>query len=84
MHVYEEFLRLIRGDWASEHYIRGPGERLGPDMNQASVEAVARYIQAAASPSAVGAYERMNHDIDIRAILPAIVVQRQLRGLILP
>ena len=73
---YEEFLRLIREDWASEHYIRGPGAGLGPDADQASVEAVARYMQAAASPSAVEAYERMNRDIDIRAILPAIVVQR--------
>ena len=71
---YEEFLRLIREDWASEHYIRGPGAGLGPDADQASVEAVARYMQAAASPSAVEAYERMNRDIDIRAILPAIPV----------
>jgi class 3 adenylate cyclase len=73
-HEYEEFLRLIREDWASEHYIRGPGAGLGPDADQASVEAVARYMQAAASPSAVEAYERMNRDIDIRAILPAIPV----------
>ena len=52
---YVEFLRLIREDWASEHYIRGPGAGLGPDVDQALVEAVARYMQAAASPSAVEA-----------------------------
>jgi class 3 adenylate cyclase len=36
------------------------------------VEAVARYMRAAASPSAVRAYEIMNGQIDTRPILPSI------------
>jgi class 3 adenylate cyclase len=69
---YEELFRLIREDWPSDSYIRGPGAGFGPDADQAFVELIARYMRAAASPSAVEAYERMNRDIDIRAILPAI------------
>jgi hypothetical protein len=34
---YEELFRLIREDWASEHYIRGPGAGFGPDADQAFV-----------------------------------------------
>ncbi len=38
------------------------------------VQSAIRYCRAAANPSAAAAYERMNSEIDIRSILPAIKV----------
>ncbi|RWD96250.1 MAG: hypothetical protein EOS81_37365, partial [Mesorhizobium sp.] len=43
-------------------------------VDQTVVDAQARVMRAAASPSAYAAYEAMNRDIDIRNILPAISV----------
>src|SRR5260370_17126606 len=45
---------------------------MGRDAAPAAIEALARYIRAAASPSAVYAYEQMNGQIDTRPILPSI------------
>lgn len=69
---HEAMLAMIRDDWPSREYLIGPGAGLGPQADPAYVEAVARYMRAAASPSAVLAYERMNGQIDTRPILPAI------------
>jgi pimeloyl-ACP methyl ester carboxylesterase len=38
----------------------------------AFIESLSRYMRAAASPSAVHAYEQMNGQIDTRPILPSI------------
>ena len=45
---------------------------VGKDADPAYIEAIARYMRAAASPSAVYAYEQMNGAIDTRPILSAI------------
>ncbi|MBA3543296.1 MAG: adenylate/guanylate cyclase domain-containing protein [Chthoniobacterales bacterium] len=68
----EEMLAMVQDDWPSIPYIIGPGAGMGPDSPPEAVEAVARYMRAAASPSAVYAYEVMNSEIDTRPILPAI------------
>ena len=68
----EEMLAMIQDDWPSVEYITGPGAGLGKDADPAAIEALARYMRAAASPSAVYAYERMNGEIDTRPILPSI------------
>ena len=65
-------LAMVQNDWPSIPYIVGPGAGMGPDAPPEAVEAVARYMCAAASPSAVYAYEVMNGQIDTRPILPAI------------
>ncbi len=65
-------LAMIQDDWPSIDYIVGPGAGMGKDAPPAAVEAVARYMRAAASPSAVYAYEVMNSQIDTRLILPSI------------
>ena len=69
---HEEMLAMVQNDWPSIPYIVGPGAGMGPDAPPEAVEAVARYMRAAASPSAVYAYEVMNGQIDTRSILPTI------------
>ena len=75
---HNEMLAMVQDDWPSTEYIIGPGAGMG-DAPAAAVEAVARYMRAAASPSAVYAYEVMNGQIDTRPILPSI----QARTLVL-
>ena len=69
---HDEMLAMVQDDWPSIPYIVGPGAGMGPDAPLEAVEAVARYMRAAASPSAVYAYEVMNGQIDTRPILPTI------------
>jgi class 3 adenylate cyclase len=69
---HEAMLDMISDDWPSLEYVIGPGAGLGKDADPARIESLMRYMRAAASPSAVLAYERMNAEIDTRAILPLI------------
>ena len=69
---YDRMLDMIRDDWPSLEYLTGPGAGLGKNADPVYVERIARYMRAAASPSAVLAYETMNGEIDTRPILPAI------------
>jgi len=68
----EQMLAMIQDDWPSIEYITGPGAGLGKDADPVLIESLARYMRAAASPSAVYAYEKMNAEIDTRPILPLI------------
>ena len=70
----ERMLSEIRKEWPSEYYLFGPGAGISRDINQAQLDFFLRYFRAAASPSAVLAYEEMNAQIDIRDILPTIHV----------
>ena len=69
---HEDMLDMIHDGWPTVEYVVGPGAGLGPDADPVMIENVLRYMRAAASPSAVRAYEAMNADIDTRSILPAI------------
>ncbi len=69
---HEHMLAMIHDGWPTVEYVVGPGAGLGPDADPATIENVLRYMRAAASPSAVRAYEAMNADIDTRPILSAI------------
>jgi class 3 adenylate cyclase len=69
---HKAMLAMVQDDWPSIDYIVGPGAGMGKDAPPAAVEAVARYMRAAASPSAVYAYEVMNGQIDTRPILSSI------------
>lgn len=71
---YDRMIQDVQDNWPSEWYLRGPGAGFGPDVDDAFIQASMRYCRAAASPSAVAAYERMNAEIDIRPILGAIRV----------
>jgi pimeloyl-ACP methyl ester carboxylesterase len=69
---HDQMVATIDDDWPSFDYVTGPGSGLGRDADPAFIEAFGRYMRAAASPSAVRAYEIMNGQIDIRPILPSI------------
>lgn len=72
---YAEMLRQINDDWPSVDYVTGAGAGLGKDADPVLIETTLRYMRAAASPSAVYAYEEMNALIDTRPILPTIKAQ---------
>jgi class 3 adenylate cyclase len=69
---HNQMIAMIEDDWPSVDYITGPGAGMGRDADPAAIESLARYMRAAASPSAVSAYEQMNGQIDTRPILPTI------------
>jgi len=71
---YDRLIQDVQDNWPSEWYLRGPGVGLGREADDALIQSLIRYCRAAASPSAMAAYERMNADIDIRPILGAIRV----------
>lgn len=64
----------MRERGATVEYLTGPGAGLGKDVDPAFLAWYIRYARAAASPSALAAYEEMNADIDIRGVLPSIRV----------
>lgn len=62
-------------------YLTGKGAGM-PDLSGSEMELVLRYCRSAASPTQAAALERMNDDMDIRAILgsihsPALVLNRR-------
>ena len=61
---HDEMVAMIDDEWPSFDYLTGPGAGLGRDADPAFIESVGRYMRAAASPSAVRAYEIMNGQID--------------------
>ena len=69
---HDRMVAMIDDDWPSLDYLTGPGAGLGRDADPAFIESFGRYMRAAASPSAVRAYEIMNGQIDTRPILPSI------------
>ncbi|AZO19927.1 adenylate/guanylate cyclase domain-containing protein [Mesorhizobium sp. M1E.F.Ca.ET.045.02.1.1] len=72
--AYDQLIKDMAENGPSDEYIRGAGVGLGRTVDQTVVDAFARHMRAAASPSAHAAYEAMNRDIDIRNILPTISV----------
>lgn len=71
---YDRLIQDVQDNWPSEWYLRGPGVGLGREAGDALIQSAIRYCRAAASPSAMAAYERMNAEIDVRPILSAIRV----------
>src|SRR5947199_10689905 len=63
---------MIDDDWPAFEYITGPGAGVGKDADPGFIESLSRYMRAAANPTAVHAYEKMNGQIDTRPILPSI------------
>ena len=69
---HDRMVAMIDDDWPSFEYITGPGAGVGKDADPAFIESLSRYMRAAANPTAVHAYEKMNGQIDTRPILPSI------------
>ena len=72
--IYERRLGDLERDWPSREYVRTWGAGIGPEASEEIVDGFLAMLQAAASPSAVVALERMNGDLDIRGVLGAIRV----------
>jgi len=70
----ERMIRDLEETGVTLDYVLGPGAGLGAEADPASVQSLMRYAQAAASPAAFAALERMNALIDVREILPTIRV----------
>jgi class 3 adenylate cyclase len=71
---HNAMIAMCHDGWPTLEYIIGPGAGLGKDAEPAQIEWMMRTMRAAASPSAVRAYEEMNALIDTRPILPTIKV----------
>lgn len=62
----------------TREYLIGPGAGMGRGVDPAYLDWFLRYGQAGGSPTALGALERMNSQIDVRDVLPAIQAPRLL------
>ena len=71
---YARRVAELERDWPSRDYIRTWGAGVGPHAPEAVVDEILDFFQAAATPAAVVALERMNGALDIRDVLPAIRV----------
>jgi pimeloyl-ACP methyl ester carboxylesterase len=70
----DRMIQDVQAHWPSLEWLLGPGAGLGKEVDPVFLDWMLRYCRAAASPSAAAAYERMNAQIDIRAILTTIRV----------
>jgi class 3 adenylate cyclase len=60
--------------WGTAEDSRATAEAIAPSADDESKQALARMIRNSASPSAALSLSRMNRDIDVRHVLPAIRV----------
>jgi pimeloyl-ACP methyl ester carboxylesterase len=68
----ERELRHTVDSWGSQDFLEEATALLAPSYDQESRRAFAEYMRLSASPGAVAALERMNLDIDVRDVLPAV------------
>jgi class 3 adenylate cyclase len=60
--------------WGTTEHSLAVAQSIAPSADDADKQALARLIRSSASPGAVRALGRMNQDIDVRHVLPAIRV----------
>ena len=71
----QEYVRRIEeleSSWGLREYGREIAVRYSPSIGEEQREAWASYLRQSASPGAIAAFERMNMEIDVRQVLPAI------------
>jgi pimeloyl-ACP methyl ester carboxylesterase/class 3 adenylate cyclase len=71
----QEYLRRIdevERSWGEREYGVEVMRRYSPSLGEEAGEAWSGYLRQSASPGAIAAYERMNMEIDVRPVLPAI------------
>ena len=73
---FEAFWSLLENKWGTEEFWRTDSALVSSRMQSdpERVRAWARYARLSASPGAAMAIEEMNHETDIRAVLPTIRV----------
>lgn len=71
---FDEYVRLLRSEWGSESYARRTLQRNAPTVAEDPewLAWVTRFLRGGASPGAAIALSRMNLELDIRSVLPAI------------
>jgi class 3 adenylate cyclase len=69
---YRQYIDRVERDWGNEETAARLAERLAPSADDESKHAFASSIRQSASPGAAVALARMNKDIDVRQVLPAI------------
>jgi class 3 adenylate cyclase len=68
---YDREVRRMVDGWGPE-YLEEVVSVMAPTYDEENRRAFAEYIRLSASPGAAGAIDRMNRDIDVRAVLPAV------------
>ena len=68
------YIQQCEREWGTAEDAQRTAEYLAPSANAEEQKALATLIRQSASPGAAGALARMNMEIDVRAVLPAIRV----------
>ena len=70
----EYLLRIeeVESSWGLRKYGREIAGRYSPSIGDEERDAWAAYLRQSASPGAIASFERMNMEIDVRQVLPAI------------
>jgi len=70
----EYLLRIeeVESSWGMREYGREIAGRYSPSIGDEQRDAWAAYLRQSASPGAIASFERMNMEIDVRHVLPAI------------
>jgi class 3 adenylate cyclase len=68
----ERWIRRALDEWGSPAFLEESVALMAPSYDEENQRAFAEYIRLSASPGAVAALERMNLDIDVRDVLPAV------------
>ena len=71
---YRSYTERIEQGWGTVEHAALAAERLAPSADAESKAALATLLRQSATPGAAVAYARMNRDIDVRNVLPAIRV----------
>jgi pimeloyl-ACP methyl ester carboxylesterase len=69
---YESWSRFAVDSWGSPELLEEATAMLAPSYDEESRRAFAEYMRLSASPGAVAALGRMNLEIDVRSVLPAV------------
>ena len=71
---YLQYVERVEHQWGTPEFATDAAESLAPSADPPAKAALATLIRQSASPGAAVAYARMNREIDVRQVLPAIRV----------
>jgi pimeloyl-ACP methyl ester carboxylesterase len=71
---YLQYVERVEHRWGTPEFATDAAESLAPSADPPAKAALATLIRQSASPGAAVAYARMNREIDVRQVLPAIRV----------
>ena len=71
---YRQYLERVERAWGTAEHATGAAQHLAPSADDEGKRALATLLRQSASPGAAAALARMNMEIDVRHVLPAIRV----------